>query len=72
MTEDVRLTAAKVARQCACRGWIVGNEQPTSENVDAVLRHQQTEEHREWDREEWIEANTARVQVPSATLRKVA
>lgn len=73
MTEDVRLgTGGKIARRCACKGWIVADETMTPNTIQQVITHQSEEPHKSWSRADWIEANTAKVKVPSATLRRVA
>jgi hypothetical protein len=72
MSTDVRLgTSGKVARQCACRGWIIASETLRPETGEAVAEHQEELIHRSWDVERWREANTARVNVP-VRLVKVA
>jgi hypothetical protein len=72
MTDDIRLNSAKIARQCACKGWMIGIEAPSADHGETVVKHQQTEEHKSWDREAWIERNTTTADVPIAKLRRIA
>ena len=70
MSTDTRVGhTGKIIRKCACRGWIIGQE---GAGLSEVVTHQLTEPHRSWDRLAWVEQNTAKVNVPIATLRKVA
>ena len=71
MSDDVRLNPVMVARRCACRNYIIGPENPHPVVAEAVITHQVSEPHRSWDREAWVERNTAQVQVPTI-LRRVA
>lgn len=73
MTEEVRLGTVKVGRRCACRGWVIGFNAPSANNSLAVEQHQQTRLHQEWDREAWVERNTADKDVKVITvIKKVA
>jgi len=72
MSEDIRLNAVLTARRCACRGFIVGPEKVGKMAAEAVELHRQQPEHQGWDREAWIAANTATVDIPVAQLRKIA
>jgi hypothetical protein len=70
--DDVRLgTSGKIARPCACRGWIVAEETPVPRNGEAVAKHQR-EFHDSWDLEAWVDENTAKVDVPIAVVKRVA
>ena len=66
---DVRI-GAKVARQCACRGWIVAAENPVGSVAEQVTQHQSAEPHKSWDRDTWIALNTT-TQPVRTILRRV-
>ena len=71
---DIRLAnSGKVARKCACSGYVIGPENITNpiQAAAAVARHQNEAPHKEWDREAWQDRNTADVQV-RVTLKRVA
>lgn len=68
---DVRLSEFKVARRCACRGWIYGYQGANEANAAPVQKHQQTEQHQAWDVESWQAANTT-VEPVRTVIRRVA
>jgi hypothetical protein len=72
VTDDIRLNSAKIARRCACKGWMIGIEAASADHGETVVKHQQSPEHSSWDVEGWVERNTAQVDVPIAVVRKVA
>lgn len=69
--KDLRLNDSIIARRCACKGFIIAPENPSPETAEKVARHRAEEPHRSWDAEDWVERNTAQVDVRT-TLRRVA
>jgi hypothetical protein len=60
------------ARRCACRSWIVLDEEVNVDLTVAVVNHQISEPHKSWNYREWIERNSTDAEVPIARLVKVA
>jgi hypothetical protein len=60
------------ARRCACRGWIVLDEEVNVDLANAVVTHQISEPHKSWDYRKWIERNSSEAEVPIMRLVKVA